>query len=156
MRKNRALPDALRSQAASRTDASVTAIHDAMEALGRELEAKAYDLAQPLTIKDVMARAGVNPKLLYGPRHREVTKPQVEAFVKQVNAARAQRRQAEEVQTPLMKAKEDMAYWKERYEKLAQHAHLWKHRMFQQQRRIRELEGEVGRVVALPLAVRDR
>lgn len=156
MRKERALPNALRCQAASRTDASVKAIHDAMETLGRELEASGYDLAEPLSIKDVMSRAGVNPKFLYGPRHREVTKPQVEAFVKQVNALRAQRREAGEVQTPLETAKKQTAYWKERYEKLAQHANLWKQRMFQQQRRIRELEGEVGRVVALPSVRRDR
>jgi len=137
MGSKRELPGALAAQAASRTDASVRAIETVVEEIRRERAAGGHVPAEPLTLRAVMARAGLNHRFLYGERHKLTTKPRIEAFVEQMNAAA---REVAQSSTPLDAARDEAKEWQERYEKALRHAHLWAHRVRALQRRVRELE----------------
>ena len=143
MPERKALPDQLREKSGKRTDDAVSALHVALDAIRAEV--RAADGDRPVTLKDVVARAGLGEKFLYSLKHKNTTKPIMEAAVAEINElSRRNRVSAEPVQSDLERARAEARYWKERYEKLARHGNLWFARMREQQRTIRELNLRVG------------
>lgn len=136
----RKLPARLKEKAGERTDVSIKALRKAMTDMRSEIEARDFDLIRPLTIQDVLKRAGLNPKFLYGSRHKGSTKVEVESFVNEVNAASERRDRAEPEDTPLARARADAEHWQARHARLASHVNGWFVEMRTLRRRIRDLE----------------
>lgn len=141
----KSLPKNLRDQAAGRSDAAKSALQAAMDAWWSELEENGFAIDEPPTLKDMQLRAGLGEKFLYGPKHKETTKPWVEQWIEKVRTEASRRKKDNEEP----EESEDAKYWQERYEKLARHANLWFVRMRQLQKRVRDLEGDrrVARLV---------
>jgi hypothetical protein len=136
------LPSAMRSVAAGRTNAALNRLFEAMAAAEDRARTSAYDVPR-ITMKAICEEACVGEKFLFGPKHKNTTRKEIEGRVAKVNMlieARVNATAKSDVQdTPLGKAKAEALYWKERYERLARHGHLWFVRMRDQQRIIRDL-----------------
>ena len=107
-----------------------------MDEIRKERGQVAGPTASTLTIRDVMARAGLNVRFLYGPHHRTTTKPRVEAFVQEVNAFRKEEADADAGPT----LEDELDEMRRRYEKLARHTNMWVQQLLEARRRIRDLE----------------
>lgn len=137
----RGIPQSLRAQAASRTGGSVETLRACMEAWERELREANFSYPHQLSLKELVARARLNTKFLYGPRHKDTTRLEAERWIRRMNDEREKHVATAEAETPLATAKRDAEYWKLRYERLARHANLWFARMRDQERQLRELRG---------------
>lgn len=136
----RRLPAGLREKAGERTEESIKALRKAITDIRSELAAKDFDLIRPLTIRDVLERAGLNPKFLYGSKHKSSTKFEVESFVAEVNVVSEKRCRADAQDTPLARARADAEHWQARHARLASHVNGWFAEMRTLRRRIRDLE----------------
>jgi hypothetical protein len=140
MPRQRRLPAGLKAQAEGRTDKSVEALRSTMKAIKARLDENDYAMDEPLTIKAVQEKAGLNPKFLYGQKHKATTKAEVEAFVDKINVEWQKRQRESGVPTEIDLARQEAAYWKERYDRLATNAALWWAKMRQKDKRIADLE----------------
>ncbi len=106
-------------------------------------------LAEPLDLKHVQTRAGVGEKFLYGPKHKDTTKPTIQRRIEKINEKweKLEPEPGENIeQSELDKAKLEAKYWEDRYRKLARHFNIWFHRMRDQSRVIRAKQAEFGNI----------
>ena len=136
----RKLPAGLKEKAGERTEESIKALRKAMSDTRSEIETRDYDLIRPLTVQDVLERAGLNSKFLYGSKHKGSTKVEVESFVNEVNCTSEKRGRAEPEDTPLARARADAMHWQARHARLASHVNGWFAEMRTLRRRLRDLE----------------
>ena len=144
MSKAKSLPQGLRDRSGQRTSDSVAALHAAVKEIAQDVEADASRV-KAVTLRDVIARAKLSEKFLYGAKHKDTTKPAIEAELADINARLAARTvQQAPTLTEVEKARAEAEHWKVRYEKLARHCNLWFARMREQQQVIRDLRQQVG------------
>ncbi len=145
MSNNRKLNDGLRQSAQARTNDKLNAIYAVLEDVERDIRR----LAEPLDLKHVQTRAGVGEKFLYGPKHKDTTKPTIQRRIEKINEKweKLEPEPGENIeQSELDKAKLEAKYWEDRYRKLARHFNIWFHRMRDQSRVIRAKRAEFGNI----------
>lgn len=149
MANNRQLPPELRAQSEERTATSVAAITAAIEAIEADAAAKGYDV-DPVTLKDLMKRASLGEKFLYGSKHKTTSKPFFEARLHALNEkiAHASRPKAPK-QSELQLAREEMEFWKQKYHKLARFMNTSHARIRELQKELRQTKASGPKVVPL-------
>lgn len=149
MAASRQLPPELRAQSEERTAASVAAITAAIEAIEAEAASKGYDV-DPVTLKDLMKRASLGEKFLYGSKHKTTSKPFFEARLHALNQkiSNASRPKAPQL-SELQRAREEMEFWKQKYQKLARFMNTSHARIRELQKEIRQTKASSPKVVPL-------
>lgn len=138
MAKSRNLPDALRVNSGQRTDAAILALDAALEQIKAEVAANGFR-SDPIRLADVVQRAGLGEKFLYGKKHRDTTKLTVEKQIQSINNRLVAKLQIPtDGLTDLEIAKQEAAYWKRRFDKLANQYNFAFARVRDLQRIVRE------------------
>jgi hypothetical protein len=141
------IPSELRAKSGQRSADAIESIRAKIVELEREKEAGFKGRQEPLDLRSFQISAGVNPRFLYGTKHKSTLLVTVNEFIARFNKSWFESQKPD--LTREQKLENDVAYWRERYLKLARHANAWFHERREMGREVRDLRIATGKVVPI-------
>lgn len=147
--KKHSLPIGLQRNSSGRTDKSLEKLENAKQLLRDLLISGEIRIRLDMTERDevkasdVLRLAGLNPRFLYGSRHKHSTKSELDDFLTDLNEAlrRVSSRPADPCEPNWRERYREL---KEQYERTLTRIHGWQVRMMKQSRENREMKKKLG------------
>lgn len=133
-RSKKTLPDALRADAQTRARSS----KESLEKILCKIEASEEINSQKISIRDLMQMANLSPKYLYGKSIDPEFRATVISRVAAINCRPKVDIDDRTIPNEVDSLKEEILYWKSRYERLASNANKW----FIEMRRLRRARAD--------------